>query len=166
MTDLLPLVLQNHPWSPLAGLSDSGSRGQKTDEDRVIPDWNPTRPLRSCFLLPKREVAKILSFGVYSNIQSLKIFYFVAYYGRHLVHWFLECLHSLLPSLVWLLPVCLDSWTWHSRFLCHIALYSIGPCFYHQPHPQLGFVFANTQVKIKSNISCLGDIIANKLIER
>ena len=30
----------------------------------------------------------------------------------------------------------------HSRFLCNIALYSIGPCFYHQSHPQLGIVFA------------------------
>ena len=25
-------------------------------------------------------------------------------------------------------------------FLCNIALYSIGPCFYHQSHPQLGIV--------------------------
>ena len=25
---------------------------------------------------------------------------------------------------------------------CNIALYSIGPCFYHQSHPQLGIVFA------------------------
>ena len=47
-----------------------------------------------------------------------------------------------LPSPVWLLPICLDSWTWHSRFLCNIALYSIGPCFSHQSHPQLGIVFA------------------------
>ena len=49
-----------------------------------------------------------------------------------------------MPSLVWPLPICLDSWTWHSRFLCslHIALCSIGPCFYHQSHPQLGIVFA------------------------
>ena len=30
----------------------------------------------------------------------------------------------------------------HSRFLCNIVLYSIGPCFYHQSHPQLGVVFA------------------------
>ena len=51
-----------------------------------------------------------------------------------------ECRRSLLPSLVWPLPICLDSWTWHSRFLCNIALYSIGPCFYHQSHPQLGIV--------------------------
>ena len=36
----------------------------------------------------------------------------------------------------------LDSWTWHSRFLCNIAVYSIRPCFYHQSHPQLGIVFA------------------------
>ena len=26
--------------------------------------------------------------------------------------------------------------------LCNIALYSIGPCFYHQSHPQLGIIFA------------------------
>ena len=58
------------------------------------------------------------------------------------VHWFLKCWHSLLPSLVWPLPICLDSWTWHSRFLCNISLYSIGPCFYHQSHPQLGVASA------------------------
>ena len=28
-----------------------------------------------------------------------------------LVRWFLECRHSLLPSPVWPLPICLDSWT-------------------------------------------------------
>ena len=27
------------------------------------------------------------------------------------------------------------------QVLCNIALYSIGPCFYHQSHPQLGIVF-------------------------
>ena len=27
-----------------------------------------------------------------------------------------------MPSPVWPLPICLDSWTWHSRFLCIIAL--------------------------------------------
>ena len=42
-----------------------------------------------------------------------------------------------MPSLVWPLPIYLDSWTWHSRFLCNIAVYSIRPCFYHQSHPQL-----------------------------
>ena len=40
--------------------------------------------------------------------------------------------------------LCLDSWSWYSRFLCNISLYSIGPCFYHQSHPQLGIVFALT----------------------
>ena len=40
------------------------------------------------------------------------------------------------------LPICLDSWIWQSTFLCNIALYSIGPCFYHQSHPQLGILFA------------------------
>ena len=54
-----------------------------------------------------------------------------------LVCWFLECQCSLLPSLVWPLPICLDSWTWQSRFLCNIALYSISACFYHHSHPQL-----------------------------
>ena len=44
---------------------------------------------------------------------------------------------TLLPSSVWPLPICLDSLTWHSRFLCNIALYSIGPCFYHQSPPSL-----------------------------
>ena len=57
-----------------------------------------------------------------------------------LVRCFLECQRSLLPSSVWPLPICLDSWTWHSRFLCNIALYGIRPCFYHQSHPQLGIV--------------------------
>ena len=47
-----------------------------------------------------------------------------------------------MPSPLWPIVICLDSWIWHSRFLCHIALYSIGPCFYHQSHPQLGIVFA------------------------
>ena len=59
---------------------------------------------------------------------------------NYLVRWFLECRCSLLPSPVWPLPICLDSWTWHSRFLCNIDLYSIGSCFYHQSHPQLGIV--------------------------
>ena len=59
-----------------------------------------------------------------------------------LVRWFLECRRSLLPSPVWPRPICLDSWTWHYRFLCNIALYSIRPCFYHQSHPQLGSAFA------------------------
>ena len=27
------------------------------------------------------------------------------------VHWFLKCRHSVLPSPVWPLPICLDSWT-------------------------------------------------------
>ena len=31
-----------------------------------------------------------------------------------------------MPSPVWPLPIYLDSWTKHSRFLCNIVLYSIG----------------------------------------
>ena len=47
-----------------------------------------------------------------------------------------------LAIFCWPLPVCLDSWTWHSRFLSNIAPYSIRPCFYHQSRPLLGIVFA------------------------
>ena len=65
--------------------------------------------------------------------------------------WFLKCLCSVLPSPVWPLPIDLDSYPEHSRFLCNIALYSIGHSrflcnialyFLHQSHPQLGVVFA------------------------
>ena len=47
---------------------------------------------------------------------------------------------TLAICFVWPLPICLDSWTWHSRFLCNIALCSIRSCFYHQSHPPLGIV--------------------------
>ena len=47
-----------------------------------------------------------------------------------------------MSSPILSLPICLDSWTWHSRFLCNIALYSIRPCFYQKSHPQLGIGFA------------------------
>ena len=60
-----------------------------------------------------------------------------------LVHWFLKCGCSLLPSPVWPLSICLDSWTWHSRFLCNIALYSIGLYFHHQSHPKCCFCFGS-----------------------
>ena len=59
-----------------------------------------------------------------------------------LVHWFLKCWCSLLPSPVWPLSICLDSWTYHFRFLCNIALYSIRLYFHHRSHAQLGDVFA------------------------
>ena len=35
-----------------------------------------------------------------------------------------------------------DHFQFALRFLYNIALYNIGPCFYHQSHPQLGIVFA------------------------
>ena len=50
------------------------------------------------------------------------------------------------------LPICLNSWTSHSRFLCNIALYSIEPCFYLQSHPQLGIVFALAHPFILSGV--------------
>ena len=58
-----------------------------------------------------------------------------------LVRWFLKCWCSLLPSPVWPFPICLDSWTYHSRFLCNITLYSIRLYFHHQSYPQLDVVF-------------------------
>ena len=79
-----------------------------------------------------------------------------------LVHWFLKCQHSLLPSLVWPLPICLDSWTLHSRFLCNIALYSMRPCFYHQSHPQLGVVFALIHLFILSGV--ISPLISSSLL--
>ena len=43
-----------------------------------------------------------------------------------------------MPPPVRLLSICLDSWTWYSRFPCCIALYSSGLYFHHQSYPQLG----------------------------
>ena len=60
----------------------------------------------------------------------------------HFISLIPKCRCSLLPSPVWPLPIYLDSWAYHSRFLYTIAPYSIGPCFCHQSHPQLGVVFA------------------------
>ena len=57
-----------------------------------------------------------------------------------LVHWFLKCRCSLLPSPVWPLSICLDLWTEPSRFLCNIAFCSIKLYFHHQSH-QLGVAF-------------------------
>ena len=49
----------------------------------------------------------------------------------------------LLTSTVLLLHIlCIKNMLSIFRFLCNIALYSIGPCFYHQSHTQLGIVFA------------------------
>ena len=62
------------------------------------------------------------------------------YSGGILVHWFLKCQCSLLPSSVWPLPIYLDSWTYHSKFLWNIVLYSIKIYFHHKTHPQLGIV--------------------------
>ena len=47
-----------------------------------------------------------------------------------------------MPSSVWPVLICFDSWTSHSRFLCNIALYSIRLYFHPSSHPQLGVVFA------------------------
>ena len=46
--------------------------------------------------------------------------------------------HSSYPA--WPYPIFLDSWTWHSRFLCYIVLYSIRLYFQHKIHPQLSII--------------------------
>ena len=65
-------------------------------------------------------------------------------------------------SAVWPLPICLDSSIWHCRFLCNIALYSIGPCFYHQSHPQLGIVFALAPPFILSGV--ISPLISSRIL--
>ena len=97
--------------------------------------WNVRSMNQGKLEVVKQQMARV-------NIDILGISELNSPIPVHLVRWFLECRRSLLPSLVWPLPICIDSWTWHSRFLCNIALYSIGPCFYHQSHPHLGVVFA------------------------
>ena len=62
-----------------------------------------------------------------------------------LVHWFLKCWCSLLPSPVWPCPVYLNSWTEHSKFLSNIVLHSIRLHFHHQTHPQLSVFSALAQ---------------------
>ena len=67
----------------------------------------------------------------------------------------------------------LDSWTYHSKFLCSIVLYSIGLYFHHQLHPKLGFVFALVRLFILSgsvswffSSSILGTYWSGKFIFR
>ena len=43
-------------------------------------------------------------------------------------------------------------WTYHSRFLCNMALYSIGPCFHHRSYPQLGVVLLWLHLFILSGV--------------
>ena len=62
-----------------------------------------------------------------------------------LIHWFLECQSSLLPSPAWLCPIYLDSWSYHSRYLCNIILYCIRLYFHHQTHPQVSVISALAQ---------------------
>ena len=59
-----------------------------------------------------------------------------------LVHWFLRCWCSILPSPPWSHPIYLDSWTKYSRCLCSIILYNIRLHFHHQTHPPLSIVSA------------------------
>ena len=84
----------------------------------------------------------ISSKGFLPSVVDIMIIWVKFTHQSILVHWFLKYQCLLLPSPVWSLPICLDSWAWHSRILCNISLYSIEPCFHQQSHPQLGVVFA------------------------
>ena len=42
-------------------------------------------------------------------------------------------------------PIYLDTWTWHSKFLGNIDLYSMGLYFHHQTHPKLSLFSALAQ---------------------
>ena len=50
-----------------------------------------------------------------------------------------------LSSFVWLLPICLDLWTYHSRLLWNVVLYCIGLYFHHQTHLQISNLSALAQ---------------------
>ena len=92
------------------------------------------------------------SFSLFTSIhwrrkwQPTPVFWLIEFqtcpFRSIVVHWFLKCLCSFLPSPVWPFPICLDSWTLHSRFLRNSILYTIRHYFHHQSHPQLGIVFA------------------------
>ena len=64
----------------------------------------------------------ISSEGFLPAVVDIMVIWIKFTFQSILVHWFRECWRSLLPSPVWPLLICLDSWTWHSRFLCNIAL--------------------------------------------
>ena len=58
------------------------------------------------------EGYSISSKGFFLAVVDIMVFW--VKFQSILVHWLLKCWCSLLPSPVWPLPICLDSWTWHS----------------------------------------------------
>jgi len=77
------------------------------------------------------EDYSISSKGYLPTVVYIMVIWIICPLPSILVPWFLECWCSVLPSPIWPLPICLDSWTWHSLFLCNIFLYSIGLYFDH-----------------------------------
>ena len=65
---------------------------------------------RGCFLWPVHFLGKTLL--VFALLHSTFQDQICLFFQVSLVHWFLECRRSLLPSPVWPLPICLDSWTY------------------------------------------------------
>ena len=88
----------------------------------------------------------IYSKGFLPTVLDIMVIWVIHPFQSILVDWFLKCRCPLLPSPVWPLPIYLDSWTWHSRFLCNIVLYSIGLYFYHQTRPQLSVISTLAQL--------------------
>ena len=77
------------------------------------------------------EDYSISSKGYLPTVVYMMVIWIICPFPSSLVPWFLECCCSVVSSPVWPLPVCLDSWTWHFRFLFSIVLYSIRLYFHH-----------------------------------
>ena len=83
--------------------------------------WDGIQVLH-CGLLVDSDGYSISSKGFLHTVVDIMVIQVIHPFQIILVHWFLKCGCSLLPSPVWPLPIFLDSWTYHSRFLCNIAL--------------------------------------------
>ena len=81
------------------------------------------------------------SFVLFSWVFPFLVFYPQPFWTPFSYSNYLTYRCSLLPSPICPLLIYFDSWTPYSRFLCNIALYSIGLYIHHQSHPQLGVVF-------------------------
>ena len=53
----------------------------------------------------------ISSKGFLPTVVDIMVIWVIHPFQSILVRWLLECRHSLLPSPVWTLTICLDSWT-------------------------------------------------------
>jgi len=78
------------------------------------------------------EGYSISSKGFLPSIINIMVIWIKFAHSRLLVHYFLKCWWSLLPSPAW--------HGHHSRFLHNIVLYSIKLYFHHQTHPHLSII--------------------------